>query len=551
MRKIVNMFSKISSGVKDTFSKFPITIVLVYILTIFCVLFYDSEIIKSYVFENILFVGGVSLLGVLLVESNREKLNDIIRKIGIGLAFTIAVIFYILIDSLIDGLEIVFRCFITYIISISILIIYSLAKNSGVEFKEYILKVFSSVFKFSIAYGILNIGILLLSLAFIELILDGEGWSLVGRALLLLLGFFYIPVIIHSLTEMKTEVSKFVRGLILYVLLPLIAIGMVIIYMYIIKITVNGEFPKNSVFAMLAVLFVFLYPTCIMARNYKDESKIIDIISKILMYLYIPFVFLEIYAMGIRTSEYGLTPSRYLAYIFVAFQIVFIFMTLFKDSKYIKESLLLGIVFVIFIQLTPFTPERVANLSQKKILEEYANKDKELSEYSKEDQAKFVGAYEYLVYEDEEYMPDLTNEQKDELEKFNTRYWSGENYYDDNYDDEQYYVDYKYLNCRNELEGLDVSEYSKIYEIDTSYDNYKSYNISFGNYNMDINFEEYVEELIEENEDGKKDIFFKENALIETENEDIDIYLTSISVGYNLLEDKVINFVVKGYALEK
>lgn len=544
MGKLTNLFSNISSQVKKTFTKFPITIILVYILTVFLAIFLDSDIITMETFEKIIFVGGVSLLGILLVEANKEKMKLSIQRIGVGLAFGIAFVFYIILDSATnDNILFITRCFLAYIISISIFTLYSLIKNSGVEFKEYVLKAFSSVFKFTIVYGILNIGILLLSLAFIELILDGEGWSLVGRMLILLLGFFYIPVILHSLSEMKVEVSKFVRGLILYVLLPLIAIGMVIIYMYIFKITINGELPKNSIFAMLAIIFVFLYPICIMASNYNSESETIRKISKILMFLYIPFIILEIYAMNLRVESYGITPPRYLAYVFIIFQVVFIFLTLFKNSKYIKESLLVAIALVCIILITPLDPERVSNISQKKILEEYIENGVEFEDCSDKEKARYAGAYQYLEGIYEEYIPDLTEDEKEEMSNYNNYYWNDGYYYED-------YRKYKNLYYTNDLDGLDISEYSKIYEINRIYgssNNYRNYQINVENKKIYIDLERYVQRLIEEDDSR----FFEANSLVETKDENFDIYIMYIDISYDTENEEIENVIVDGYILEK
>ena len=543
MRKLSNLISNIWNQVKETFLKFPVTISLVYILTIFYVIFFDNEVMPIETLEKIFFIGGVGTLGVLLIETNKEIFKGILKKIGVVAAFAISLFFYFIFNSDIQNIEIFFKVFGAYIISASLFIFYSLIKYSGVEVKEYILNTFYSIFKFTIVYGILNIGILLLSLAFITLILDGIGWSLVGRMLILLVGCFYIPVMLYSLSEMKVEVGKFVRGLVLYVFIPLITIGMVIIYMYIFKIIINGELPNNSIFAMLAVIFLFLYPICMMARNYKDESKMIDKITKILMFLYTPFIILEIYAMNLRVFEYGLTPVRYLAYVFIVFQVIFIFLTLFKNAKYIKESLLVAIVLVCIILITPLDPERVSNISQKKILEEYIENGVAFRDCSDSDKSRYAGAYQYLKGTYDEYIPALTEDEKEEMGSYNNNYYWNDNYYND-------YEKYKNIYYTNTLDGLDISEYSKIYEINRVYgvlNDYRNYQIKLENDIIYIDLEKYVQRLIEEDDME----FFEANSLVETKDDNFDIYIMYIDISYDTKNEKIENIMIDGYALEK
>ena len=85
MGKLSNLFSNIWNQVKETFSKFPITISLVYILTIFYAIFLDNEVIQMETLEKIFFIGGVGTLGVLLVETNKELFKGILKLLSFRL----------------------------------------------------------------------------------------------------------------------------------------------------------------------------------------------------------------------------------------------------------------------------------------------------------------------------------------------------------------------------------------------------------------------------------------------------------------------------------
>ena len=167
----------------------------------------------------------------------------------------------------------------------------------------------------------------------------------------------------------------------------------------------------------------------------------------------------------------------------------------------------------------------------------------ELKEYSKEEQLRIVSAYEYLKFEDDKYMSDLNSNEKEELNNF---------YFNHTYDSfNQNYYKYQIINHTNELDGLDISNYSKIYDLDISYiDKYKYFTGNVGSIRVKLNLEDYLEDIIEANENDMSLEFFKDNAIIEVEPEGIDIYLTYIYIEYN--EDHDIEYcTLEGYALEK
>ena len=66
-----------------------------------------------------------------------------------------------------------------------------------------------------------------------------------------------------------------------------------------------------------------------------ENGSFIDKVNRAIPYLFTPFIFLQIYSMGIRIKEYGLTESRYIAVILIIFEIIAIGLAVFKNSKYI------------------------------------------------------------------------------------------------------------------------------------------------------------------------------------------------------------------------
>lgn len=532
MEKMKNVFSKIVSPVKETFSKYPATIVLVYILTAFIALIIDTDVIDSEMISHVTIILLTWCIGVFCVETYLENKKSSSKFFGLFITLAISIIFDILAYETIIEEVIISRIYFTYIAGLIIFTLYKLINKSELDFKEYVLKIFANFFYVSIVYLILNIGVAILSTIFIVLILDGEGFSLLGRLLILLLGIFYVPAVINSLVTVKNEESKFFKKLLLYVLLPLVVFASLIIYLYIIKLFVNGEVVKNEIFAILACMFVASFPICIMARNYK-ESKLVNTLTKIIMFSYIPFVILQIYAMNLRVSQYGLTGPRYLAYWFIIIECIIITLSLYKDSKYMKNILPVLFVIIAILLLTPLNPGRISALSQKKILDEFVDKDIDFDDCTKKEKLKYSGAYDYLYNSEyDEYINEKIT--KDDIEKMNEYNWNGNIDIEFDYDYEQQ----EYIYLSNSLDGLDISKYSKIYDTSSK--------------KIDIDIEEYAEKIIKEyslrgNYSAQK--YFANNSIIELD--EYDVFISSINISYYVETEEIIYVNYKGYVLEK
>lgn len=527
------LFLKIISPVKKIFSKYPVTIVLTYILTAFIALTFDTDIIDNETISQIIFFLFTWCAGVFFVENYVKNKKNFL---GVIITFVISTIFYILSYILMVEDLIFLKIYITYLSGIIIFSLYKIISDSKLDLKDYMLKTFTNMFYVSVIYFVLNIGIVVLSSIFITLILDGEGFYWLVRLLILLFGMFYVPAIINSLVNVEIEESKFFKKLLLYVLLPLVVFASLIIYLYIIKLFVNGDVVKNEIFVILALIFVVNFPICVMARNY-NKIKLVDKITKIMMFSYIFFIVLQMYAMNLRVSQYGLTEYRYLAYWFVLIEAITIVLFLYKDLKYMKSILLVLFAISAVLNLTPFTPERVSALSQKKILDEFVDKDINFDECTKKEKLKYSGAYNYLSksYYDEYINENLT---VDDVSKMNDYIWIGY------YDEEDYDDDYEFskVECiylySSSLEGLDISKYTKIYDIKSIEE--------------DIDINEYAQRIVKiylENGKYKTERYFAQNYIIEFD--EYDVLLSSISIKYYVETEEITFLRYNGYVLEK
>lgn len=551
MEKAKKIFSKITSLVQGTFKAFLVTVAIIYFLTVLITVFWDTDVMQESFFIQSMYIGMLWGLGSFLLESILKRSQKGLKIVGEVIALTISIVFVRILSVIDDVNAILFttRFLITYILSVILITIYSLSKNSELKFGEYLLRVFSNLLELNIIYFILNIGIVLLYSIFNILILDSTKWDIIFRILVLLFGLFYLPAIINSISNVKEKESKFAKNLIIYVSMSLITVAIVIVYMYIVKIFALKELPRNVIFRILASIFVFALPVSIMANTYSEDNKFVKKVSKLIVYLYIPLMFLEIYSMWLRSSVYGLTPMRYMAYAFVAIQAIIIFLDLYKDGKYLRENLLVIAVVLIFAILSPLNYQKVSNLSQKRILDEYVEKNTTFEECTKEEKARFAGAYQYLENQEdgEKYInSNISTKDKKELSSYYISRYTFE-------EDEQYINSESYFYIKNGNTEMDISKYSKIYKIKrmySKYNNSEKFKVSTesGRITVDCNIKNLLEELliVKESQDLPSS-----KAFVDTLDDKYTLYIKEIVIVYDNEKEKVKTFNVDGYLLER
>lgn len=537
MGKIKNLISNVLQSVKETYKKYPVTIVIAYVLTIVYILLMD-DIIPEKVYEHIYMIGTLFAVGTLFSETILKEKKKIISILA---SFIIAFIFDVLSNEEILEESLMTRILIAYTSTLFLITFYKLIKKSKLEFKEYCIRICENLLKCSVTYVILEIAVTIVTVIFGILILDD--FDIIFKALVFISGFYYVPAVIDAISNTNQEVTKFVKGLILYVFTPLALILLSIIYMYIVKIYIKGELLKNSLFFILALIFVFDFPTIVMLKNY-DDSKKVKYIIYILTYAYIPCILLEVYAMNIRVSDYGITPERYLAYVFVLVEILSLSLLVIKKSKYIDKMILCMIPIILLLTITPLNPENIAYAMQAKRIEKVLA-GKEFDNLSDEDKKICYDSYEYLKRnEEEEYISERISE--DQLLKVSEYNVSNTSYY---YDNEYVYV-------KKSLDEFDISDYKYIYKIEDDYDTYNYSKIVLENESEDvsvtIDLEELLEQLRKADMVGDADEEFENIDILETNNENYVVFLTYFSFNYDALDEDDIEITgISGYILER
>lgn len=540
--KIRERFSKIGTSINQLLKEYPITLLIIAITTLLVVIDIEGNwewlgfgtIVKIVAFASIWAVG--TFWTEICVK---DKVNKTVSFIVTGIiSFIFIKILYHYDDMFGISSAIVhenlLRVLVCYVISILLVSIYKLVKKSELSFSDYILRVFANAFITGVMYAVLALGVLLLALIFVSLILGDDSIELIFRSQMLLLGLFYIPSIMYSLTTVKEkEISNIIKNLV-YVLLILVTVAMAIIYMYIIKIIIQQEMPENFVYRIIATIFVFAFPVWIMASNYKDKSKFVSKLTNILPYAFIPLVILELYSIGLRIADYGLTPNRYICVAFALLQIIAIVLCVYKKQAKLNHICMYALAITVIATISPLNMQYVSNLSQKSILENNLKEGTELSSLDKDTQAKVRGAYRYIkaLSDSDKYMPEYlknNDELKNELGISVT-------------------YNIRHIYYSNTDEEVNVSGYDSLRNIFFSGSG-NDIKLS-DSYNLDITkIKEYVKQILEQQE-GTERNYISKNKEIQI-NENAKIIITYISISCYGDNDEAEYVSIQGYLLTK
>ena len=521
-----NKLKENCKNIRKGYKRFPIFL----IISTFTMIFLSIVIGDNFENKNILKILNflvILMSGTLLVETRYLKAN--IKKLLS--CIIVSLIAGILTKGIFENTEylsIFIRLEISFILICLLLSIYTLYKNSNKEFNEYITKVAVNVVEVSIVNVILAIGIASIGGIFTLLIMQTD--LLIIRLEILLIGFYYIPNIALSFINFDNSESKFIYGVIKYVLSGLSYLAYIVIYLYLFKIIITWNIPQNEVFAIITSLFFFSIPISIMV-SYVNENKI----NKLLPYLFSPFILLQIISLYLRISEYGITPQRYIGIIVIIVEIIYILLYII-NKKYIPNMLIVFCVIILVSGVIPVVNMfDLSNSSQYNILKTYKDNKK----LNKEEKKKIYGAYQYLKMSEDgkEYIKKALNKSDiKEIEKYNSYSYDMNNNH------------YIYTNVN--IDNIDIEGYSTLKIVyENKYGINKKVNKVFEKIKVSgyyIDMSEIINEYIE-NEKNIDNYFEYNNEIIVDEN--TKLILTNISLSLN--DDKVYEYEFNGYLLVK
>lgn len=541
MSKIKSFFTKMATNYKSSFKKYTATNILIILMTLFFVIKYND---LPRITSEILLIATVSGVGFFTCETYLKKVWQ--RVISYIVCIGIAVIFE---SGIIPENEMVCT---GYVLSVFLIGLIKAIKNTEVDIGEYIIKVLKNLFNVGIIYTILNIGLTLILLIFMILILNNENnWDLMARLQIALLGFLVLPASLVAITEINNDISKFIKTIILYIMLPLTIIATAIIYIYMAKIFIIREIPSNAIYRILAGLFTVAFPIWVSIYTFKEQSKSIEKMCKILPIAFAPFILLQIYSIYTRIAENGLTPSRYIGVVFIIFEIIAIFLSLYKERKYLIHTITTAVILIVISTILPVVNMQSASyISQSNRLKKAWKANQTFNQLSDENKNISKSAYKYLIRENNsiKYIPSYIDDEA--IKNYN----KSDNYSYTNYLHYEY-IDYPKTYGYSENEIIPIEEYKKIQPVRvTEADKQLNTitNISLTN-SVTVDLREYISKIVEEDKISDKNVqeYIKLNHKIKVD-ENTDFYITKFNLNYaNPRAVYVSYLVIEGYILYK
>lgn len=555
MEKVKDFFNRLTSNYKTYVKQYMATNIVIIIATL--VFTFANFNAWSKFLTSFVIIAVIAAINFFVVESYfKEKKSKMYSCVA---GFVIAVVLERFAHYNVFGAS-ASRILTGYYIVAFLIGLFKVIKNSGLELSKYCTRVFKNLFGTGVIYGILVVGFILIMTIAISLLTSGKDYEPVMRAQIAIFGLFLVPATLLSITNTEGESSKFIEAVISFVLLPLTALATIIIYIYMLKILALRQIPQNSIYRIIAGLFVVAFPVWVMTYEYKQKNKFVEVFSKIMPIAFIPLIGLQVYSIGARIGENGITPVRYMGVMFIIFEIIAIVLSIVNKRKYLTNAVLVAAVLMAISTILPVVNmEEISNYNQASRLKNAWRKGERFTSLSSEEKATASSAYRYLLRQEnsEKYLPKYLD--KEELTEKLIEHYSPYGDEDETYDEKR--TTYKRVNYQYPddgvitVEGYNCIKKFQVYEYDINEENLESVSL-YDTFN--INLKDYVLGLIEANKNGDESA--KEYIVshrVHRVDDSRDIYITDVNLSYevdlegNYDSKEGISIVIKGCFLIK
>ena len=399
MEKIKNMLKGISEKFRQLTVLYPFTVTLAVLVSVIVAVFVDqSGKVGKFMEEKTIPFLLLWWVGTWFTETYWRQ-NRSLRWAGTAISCLIALGFVWLGSS--DSplvREISSRWLKAYVPVLALLGIYCDFKASNLRFNQYCINVIYGLSRLAIIGGVVSLGIAPIMATFVTLILNGTHFMLIIRAELFVFCLFIGIGLPGVLIGSERELSRFFIMIVKNLLMILLISAFMIIYAYILKIVITRVVPSNEIFRILAGLFIIGTPIWTMIGTFEKDSPLVSIGTK-LPYIFIPFLFLQGYAIRERILAYGFTPLRCLCLVLMLLEILYIVVYAFRNKEtgiLLPAAAVLTVICLLFPWINIYS---ISNRSQKAIFDRNIQPD--FSSLSSDEQSSLAGAYYYLAGNEE------------------------------------------------------------------------------------------------------------------------------------------------------
>ncbi len=512
MKYIKEELQRLNKNYIKFYDNFRITNLLIVLFTMYAIIFN----FRDYIF--IVYAFFIMLPIVFYAEYSHRRLM-----------YIVALLFGVLSGMFLSGkppIQLVL-IYIGMVIIFTVLDFYIVIKEEK-SLPKYLCNLFESLLQIYIISSILMSGLTLLFLLTDYMIFNSKLTDYIYVCYYLCFGIYLLPSLILSVVYNDNKITKLSDILISKVLMIIMNVYFGIVLLYTLKGLFTMKYSIYSVYLIIGCLFLMFLPLSIMADNYK--GKYYEINSKYLKYVFIVPLILQIYVLLKQLNAYGFTIPRYIGLMFVIFEIFSLGLLMYKDKKYIVDSLLIFCVLTFVMFVIPGCNVRDAVLkSQIARLTEIYTPNKTFNSLSINDKKRVKNIYEYIDDLDDKSkyeIPDYID--KDEIEKFSSYDISGK------FDDSFYGT--------NQNTKIDIKNYKYMESVLGS----GGENITLKD-DLKYNFRSYGEAALNKSE-NEYNKYLEEHALVHV-NDNVDFYITYING--SVKNDEYSFEDVSGYLLYK
>ena len=386
MSRIKNFMNNIVYNLKETITRFPMTIVFLSSLSTVMFLIIedysslDIDLLSRYMFAGIF--GAFLATTVRFMMERYENLKNSFLFYGLTILLTIGY-FYFMTDDKVDNKMLIHLLVISFALFAAYL--YLPSSKNALNFGNVALAHFKSAFT-AILYGIvLYVGIAAIIGAIDILLYDVDYKSYAHAANIIFI--FFTPLYYLSLLpkfnsrdendNAKKEISftypRFLDILVSYITIPLITAFTAVLIIYFIKILATGVWPVGQVGPMVLGYSAAGYFIYILSSNLNNKFSVLY--RKLFPLILIPLVVMQMVSSYIRIDAYGITESRYYVVLFGIFSIVCALVLIFGKKKNPNTIVLLSAVFALMSIIPPVDAFTVSKNSQERRLTEILNRN--------------------------------------------------------------------------------------------------------------------------------------------------------------------------------
>ena len=317
-KSLKELVKALGSKIIGVFRDYPVTMIAIMVAALIASILvsWENRDTEIYLERTALFF-LITAVGTIFFEEVFPK-KLVIRIAGYASSAILSFLFVGILSSkeeLIFGLEsdmvidFTARILAVYGVVLVSFSIWHMFRRLEEDFEVYATKAFLELLKASVIYGLFAGGLATIILIFNALIFDTDDF--LAQVEIFLASGIYVPMCLKAISGKNEEPGKFFRICIHYALLPMLLIAFGIIYLYIGKVFLLRDIPSNKIFPILAGLFTVGMPIWTLVHGMQQKDDFLSKAARFLPYVFVPFLFLQCWSLGLRIGQYGITSDRY------------------------------------------------------------------------------------------------------------------------------------------------------------------------------------------------------------------------------------------------